>query len=414
MGRCPGCYGFYDIQIVAAEGPGDAPDPVQPGQVVGLDEVTAASKERISTEIVNFDRILGRDPLVGNFGIAAKAGHAIQIYGGPGAGKSTLLLQVCYGLVKQRIKVLYVAGEESLEQIKERAERLGIAKKLSPARFRLVKEQNLDDILDAMEEEEPEVIIVDSINTVEVDEYETGSIAAIKIATSEFNKLVKKYGIGLIIVTQVNKSGDFSGPKTLEHAVETSLYFKHSGGNLRTLECLTKNRHGETPAYAYFKMTEQGLVEADDPRKRDEEGEDEEEETSSLPPVPQPPPRLRSIPADGVHTPSSTLIVGEDAAIVLKVACDNCKAPVDRACTADNGAREAGFHQSRVTKSKLSLIGKEAAPPVEPILPPVEETAPVFSPDKPKSDKLTAKPRLKKSKPKPKKKSKPKPEQPSP
>lgn len=377
-GRCPNCGGFFNIQITNMDGDGARPEPVKAGQVVTLDDVASAPQERISTGVEGFDRILGKDPLQGNFGIAQKAGHAIQIYGEPGAGKSTLLSQACLGLIKQRFKVLYIAGEESLEQIKARFARLG----KHNAKLVLVKETDLDAILDIIDEEEPDIVIIDSINMVEVDEYEIGSTNAIKIATKDFVKLANRNPFGLLIVVQINKaSNDFAGPKALEHMVDTSLFLRNSTGKYRVLECKTKNRHGDTPAYAHFLMTEKGLI-GDD--KSEDSAEAESDNGSGVVEKKKPrkrpgKPTLKSVPMppdsssdeldngsespSGIHTVSTEIVLPKDAARILTFVCDKCLAPVGKACTADNGAREVGFHQSRMTKARTSPT---TPPPTKP------------------------------------------------
>lgn len=406
-GRCPGCFGFYNVRVTNADdGSGtERPEPVADGQIVTLDDVAAENQERISTEIVGLDRVLGVDKLVGNYGIAAKAGHVIQLYGGPGAGKSTLLLQACKGLTKQRHKVLYIAGEESLEQIKSRANRIG---KFNSC-MQLVRETDLDSLLDSIEEAEAEIVVVDSINMIEVDEYESGSMSAVKIAAKEFVKMAKKFGFGLILVVQLTKSNDYSGPKALEHLVDTSLYFRNESGRktgLRTIECKGKNRHGSTPVFASFNMSKDGvLIEASFDDGTDDDDEEVEEvkvaakktttkgkKAEAVPEKPEP--HLKVLPSNGIHTVSRELIIPKNAKEVLAVPCDACEAKVDRACTSDSGVREAGFHQSRVTKSQLHIVSKDlptrddSVAQVEPVL----------------SSRLSAKPRLKApKKPKPKK-----------
>lgn len=363
-GRCPGCHGFFNIQITSADDGRERSEPVTEGQVVSLDEVVESSLERVSTGIDGLDLILGRDPVEDTRGLAIKAGHIVQIYGEPGAGKSTLITQACQGLTKQRYKVLYIAGEESLEQIKTRTSRVG---KFN-SKFRLVKETDLDVLLDIIDEEEPEIVVIDSVNMVEVDEYDIGSMAAVKIATKEFIKQAKKYGFGLIIVVQITKGGDFSGPKALEHQVDTSLYLRHGFSGQRVLECKEKNRYGNTPAYAYFQMSATGLTEYQLPEEEDEQPKKKKKSTKKVAePVKESTsePHLKSVPADGEHTPTSEIVIPKNAKEVLAIPCDNCDAPIGKACTADSGAREAGFHQSRVMKSTIKILKpkKKKKPP---------------------------------------------------
>lgn len=255
-GPCPGCAGLYNIRrTVSSEGTEEGPPPR--GQILSLNAVTASSLERISVGFPGIDRILGTDPVTGENGLAAKGGQAVQIYGAPGGGKSTLLLQFCWYLTKQRYTVLYVAGEESMQQIKGRADRIG---KFNGKMIAL-EEQDLDSILYQMEEVAPTVVIVDSINAISVEDYAPGSTSGMRIAAREIYKYTQTNGVGLFLVTQVDKSGtEFSGPKELEHIIDTSLFLDGK----RILRCDSKNRFGLTPASQRLQMTEAGLIEIAD------------------------------------------------------------------------------------------------------------------------------------------------------
>lgn len=259
-GMCPACYSYNNIRrTVASEGVEEGPPPR--GQIVNLNAVSAACLERVSTGFAGIDRILGTDPVTGVSGIAAKGGQAIQVYGVPGSGKSTLLLQVCRELTKQRYTVLYVAGEESLQQIKSRADRLGRFN----SKMIAIEEQDLDEILYSFEEANPTVAVIDSIQTISVEDYSPGSLAGMRIAAREIYKFTQSRGIGLFFVVQVNKTGDdFAGPKEIEHIVDTSLFLRVDKNGLRKLDCNTKNRFGLTPASQAFRMTDKGLVEVAD------------------------------------------------------------------------------------------------------------------------------------------------------
>ncbi len=269
-GPCRGCGRWFDCKRTIVEGEGQSGLPSR-GEVVPLGGVAASSQERISTGYPGIDRVLGFDPITGDTGIAQKAGQAIQIFGSPGCGKSTLLLQMYERLTRQRITVLYIVGEESLEQMKARADRLNIKFNV---RMLVIDEQDLDAIINAIDEHQPLVVVIDSINTVSVEDYMAGSTAAIKIAATEIYRFTKARGIALILVTQMDKAGeDFSGPKALEHIVDTSLFMNVLRDGTRKLECAAKNRFGRVPAHQRLDMTEkEGLVEIDDE-------EDEEEKT---------------------------------------------------------------------------------------------------------------------------------------
>lgn len=270
--------------MTSAGGDDNAPPPR--GIVVGMNDIAPVSMERISTGFAGTDKILGYDSVLKTFGVAAKGGQTIQLYGGPGAGKSTLLLQMLREISKQRRRALYIAGEESLAQIKARADRIG---KFN-ANMHIVDEQDLDEILRLLDELRPEVCAIDSVQTLSVEEYATGSLMAITVAARELYRFCQQRGIGLILIVQINKAAnDFSGPKALEHIVDTTLFLKTANDNTRVLVS-SKNRFGsapdgqQAPSRQRFEMTANGLFEIDD-----------EPEHAEEPPVPSPP-MLTSVP----------------------------------------------------------------------------------------------------------------------
>ena len=283
-GTCPGCGGFYSIRRTATSVEGAEEGPPPRGQLVSLNDVTAATLERISCGFAGVDKILGTDPVTGLSGIAAKGGQAIQIYGAPGVGKSSWLIQVAQNLAKQRYPTLYVIGEESIMQVKARADR--IIKKIHK-NLVCIEETDLDAILYQLDEVRPTVAVIDSINTVAVEDYAAGSTSAMRIAARELYKFTQTNGICLILVVQMNKAGDdFTGPKELEHIVDTSLFFTLDRKGRRVLRCDTKNRFGSTPAEQLFEMRENGLFEIDDVP----------EEPPAPPTTTPEPPVLRSVP----------------------------------------------------------------------------------------------------------------------
>jgi DNA repair protein RadA/Sms len=235
------------------------------------------------------DRILGEDPVTKICGIAAKGGQAVQIFGEPGSGKSSMLLEIARGFTRQRYVTLYVAGEESLQQIKTRADRFGTFNQ----KMQMLEEQDLDSILYAIDDIQPTIVIIDSLNTVCVEDYTQGSATAMRIAAREIYKFTQSHGIGLFLVVQMDKTGtNYAGPKEVEHIVDTSLFLHFEGNKknkIRRLDCDTKNRFGPTPSTQRFKMVEEGLVEID---------EEAEAEPDPAPPIdPGPPtPTLRSVP----------------------------------------------------------------------------------------------------------------------
>lgn len=288
-GICPGCGGYYNCKRVVADIGGSDNSPPPRGELCSLNDVQAVSYERISTGHPGIDRMLGMDKVTGQYGLAAKAGQAIQIYGDPGAGKSTLVLQICQKLSEQRHSVLYFAGEESLPQIKARSERLG---KFN-SRMQVIEETDLDHILELIDEHQPTAVVIDSIQKTRVGEYVPGSLTAISIAAEDIYKFCQARGVAPLIICQVNRDGGFAGPRALEHTLDTSLSLKVTPDKLRILECESKNRFGFAPQHQYFEMSQTTgtLIEIPDPKTEGEEGV-----TVPTPPPPASPPTLRSVP----------------------------------------------------------------------------------------------------------------------
>lgn len=278
-GPCQNCGGWYSIKEVSTDLEGAVAGPPPRGQITSLSDISNISQERISTGFPGVDRIFGVDGETDTAGIAAAAGQATQLFGAPGAGKSTWLLQVCQNITRQRFDVLYVAGEESLQQIKTRADRIG---KFN-SHMQIVDEQDLDRILRFLDDNKPTVAVVDSIQTITVENYTPGSLAAMTTATRELYKFTQQNQIGLIVVVQMNKAGDdFAGPKALEHTLDTSLYMGIGRSGLRKISCESKNRFGITPASQLFEMTDAGLFEIEEPPEE-------------IPP-PESPPTLQLVP----------------------------------------------------------------------------------------------------------------------
>ena len=219
-----------------------------------LSEVETTDDERIITNIQEFDRVLGGGIVVGSL---------VLVGGDPGIGKSTLLLQMCHKLALDGHKILYISGEESQRQIKMRADRLG---KLE-GDLKILCEMNLDVIVDVIKDENPDVVIVDSIQTMFKDEVGTapGSVSQVRETTMTLMQLAKSTGISIFIVGHVTKEGTVAGPKLLEHMVDTVLYIE--GDKSATYRILrgVKNRFGSTNEVGVFEMQEKGLVEVRNP-----------------------------------------------------------------------------------------------------------------------------------------------------
>lgn len=222
-------------------------------QPKALAEVEAVDELRFQTGMNELDRVLG--------GGAVK-GSLVLVGGAPGIGKSTLMLQICDNLCRFA-DVLYVSGEESERQIKLRAQRLGIrGEGLS-----LFSETNLDDIVAAVEIKRPEILIVDSIQTIYNGDSNSspGSVAQVKECTMTLMHLAKGMGITVFVVGHINKEGSLAGPKVLEHMVDCVLHFEGEEHNSYRILRAAKNRFGATNEIGVFEMGDQGLVEVPNP-----------------------------------------------------------------------------------------------------------------------------------------------------
>ena len=224
-----------------------------PRYPVPLSEVEAADELRFHTGMAELDRVLG--------GGAVK-GSLVLVGGAPGIGKSTLMLQICDNLCRFA-DVLYVSGEESERQIKLRAQRLGICGE----GLSLYSETSLEDILTAARDRKPEILIVDSIQTI----YNTdsasspGSVAQVKECTMALMQLAKGMGITVFVVGHINKEGSLAGPKVLEHIVDCVLHFEGDEHNSYRILRAAKNRFGATNEIGVFEMGDRGLAEVPNP-----------------------------------------------------------------------------------------------------------------------------------------------------
>ena len=228
-----------------------------------IQEVDCDDEIRFSTGMGELNRVLGG---------GAVAGSLVLVGGAPGIGKSTLLLQICNSLCAGR-KVLYVSGEESERQLKLRAQRLGVA----PEELYILSETRMSDVLDAVEEMKPDILIADSIQTLYSEENESspGSVSQVKDCTMTLMQISKSQGITVFVVGHINKDGNIAGPKVLEHMVDCVLYFEGDPNTSYRLLRVAKNRFGSTNEIGVFEMADSGLVEVPNPSQMLLEGRPE-------------------------------------------------------------------------------------------------------------------------------------------
>ena len=257
QGRCSACGAWNTVvEQPAAESRKKASSTVFSPAVRHprpLAEVEATDELRFQTGMSELDRVLG--------GGAVK-GSLVLVGGAPGIGKSTLMLQICDHLCRFA-NVLYISGEESERQIKLRAQRLGIC---GEGLF-LFSETNLDDIVSAVESNKPDILIVDSIQTIYNGDSNSspGSVAQVKECTMTLMHLAKGMGVTVFVVGHINKEGSLAGPKVLEHMVDCVLHFEGEEHNSYRILRAAKNRFGATNEIGVFEMGEQGLVEVPNP-----------------------------------------------------------------------------------------------------------------------------------------------------
>lgn len=259
FGKCPSCgaWNTMEEQILRDEKNGNVH--IYPGEQsrvckpVRLQEITDGEDVRFSTGISELDRVLGSGMVKGSL---------VLVSGAPGIGKSTLLLQACQCLSKEH-RVLYVTGEESLSQIKLRAMRLHAAEE----NLLVCAETQLDQILQVAAQEQPAVLIVDSIQTMFRAELPSapGSVTQVRECTMQLLQFSKTNGISVLLVGHINKDGGIAGPKVLEHMVDAVLNFEGDRHASYRLLRATKNRFGSTNEIGMFEMTDRGLEEIVNP-----------------------------------------------------------------------------------------------------------------------------------------------------
>ena len=257
QGKCPACGAWNTMQEhiekpIAVHRAHSAP--VGNSRTAQkLTDIATSSEPRFSTGMGELDRVLGG---------GAVAGSLVLVGGAPGIGKSTLLLQICNSLCSDR-KVLYVSGEESEQQLKIRAERIGVA----PKELYILSEIQLSCILETVDTTQPDILIVDSIQTLynETNESSPGSVSQVKDCTMAMMQLAKSQGITVFVVGHINKDGAIAGPKVLEHMVDCVLYFEGDPNTSYRLLRAAKNRFGSTNEIGVFEMAEGGLIEVPNP-----------------------------------------------------------------------------------------------------------------------------------------------------
>lgn len=255
LGQCPACKEwntFVEEKVMVSKSAGVRE--YRERSVVPLSQVKTEAEERICTQMEELDRVLGGGIVPGSL---------ILVGGDPGIGKSTLLLQVCQNLTREKRQVLYISGEESLRQIKLRAQRMGEF----TDNLLLLCETNLELIKGVIEREKPEVVVIDSIQTMYSEEVGSapGSVSQVREATNMLMQLAKGLNITIFIVGHVTKEGTVAGPRVLEHMVDTVLYFEGDRHASYRILRGVKNRFGSTNEIGVFEMRQNGLTEVKNP-----------------------------------------------------------------------------------------------------------------------------------------------------
>ena len=256
MGKCPECNEWNSLVEDISTEDNFKNINVLNEKPIKLSEVSVVKEDRFTTKISEMDLTLGGGIVKGSL---------VLVGGDPGIGKSTLLLQVASNVSLDGKRVLYVSGEESMKQIKFRADRLGI----DGNNIFIMSENNMDVIKKYVEDIEIDLLIVDSVQTVYNPEVTSspGSVSQVREVTNDLMRISKGSGIATFLVGHVTKNGAIAGPKVLEHMVDTVLYFEGEKSNIYRILRAVKNRFGSTNEIGLFEMTSLGLKEVDNPSK---------------------------------------------------------------------------------------------------------------------------------------------------
>jgi DNA repair protein RadA/Sms len=260
VGKCESCTGWNTIveEVVEASAPKGLGGKKKGQRIefAPLEGAANATYPRHVTGIKEFDRVCGGGLVPGS---------AVLIGGDPGIGKSTLLLQAVCALAKKNVSCVYISGEESIEQVRMRAQRLG----LGNAPVELASATNVRDIIQSVKEADVPVqlLIIDSIQTMFIDTIESapGTVAQVRTAAQEIIRMAKKTGVAVIFVGHVTKDGQIAGPRVLEHMVDTVLYFEGDRSHHFRILRAVKNRFGPTDEIGVFEMAHEGLAEVENP-----------------------------------------------------------------------------------------------------------------------------------------------------
>jgi len=258
LGQCPGCgeWNTFVEQEVVTGSSKTAKSMMlsERPKAVSIKDVSSAEETRITTGITELDRVLGGGIVKGSL---------VLVGGDPGIGKSTLLLEMCRNLVLKDTRVLYVSGEESMSQIKMRGMRLGAYDE----RLMLLSDNSMENIEAVIDSLSCDVVVIDSIQTIESEAVDTapGTISQVREVTARLMVIAKTKGCAVFIVGHVTKEGTVAGPRTLEHMVDSVLYFEGDGNSGFRMLRANKNRFGSTNEIGVFNMTDTGLEEVIDP-----------------------------------------------------------------------------------------------------------------------------------------------------